>query len=171
MHTGKGLAVIVIAVALAGCAAGRTNRAVESGMILPDGAQQTEIKAKQKFLMATPIVERMPDFPSVAVQQDETIVCVGFVVTEEGEVSSVDQIDSAPGCEPVGSMASRAFLPEVRSAVESWAFFGAAICDYDASEDECDAVGARLTPMAIRLAYRFTFTQSNGRSVTSGALR
>lgn len=161
--------VATLAAALAGCAT--ADRAVESGMILPDGAQQTEIKTKQKFLMAVPVEERMPDFPSASVQQAETAVCVEFVVTEEGQTSSVRQIDAAPGCEAVGSDFSGIFLPEVRNAVESWTFFGAALCDFEVSEDECDAAGARLTPIAVRLAYRFRFTQAEGRRrVTSEAV-
>lgn len=140
-------------------------------MILPDGAQQTAIKTKQKFLMAAPVEERMPGFPSVPAPQAETTVCVEFVVSEAGETSSVKQIDAAPGCEPVGSDSSGIFLPEVRNAVDSWTFFGAALCDFEVSEDECEETGARLTPLAIKLAYRFEFTQAEGRRrVTSEAV-
>ena len=170
MHVAAFL-VVGCATTLASCATDPTSRTVEKGMILPDGAQQTELKPKQKFLMAAPIENRMPNSPSTSSRQPETTICVEFVVAEDGRVDSVRQIDAAPGCEKVGSHISGIFMPEVQSAVESWTYVGAALCNYDANEDECDKSTARLVPLAIKLAYKFKFTQLNGRrSVSSGTI-
>jgi hypothetical protein len=160
-------------IALTGCAAQLSARhAVEKGMILPEGAQQTELKANQKFLMAAPIENRMPAFPKAPVQQAETTICVEFIVSEDGRAGSVHQIDTAPGCEKIENSASRIFFPAVRTAVESWTYFGSALCDYEVSEGECEQGTAKLTPLAIKLAYKFSFTQSNGkRGVSSGLIK
>jgi hypothetical protein len=43
------------------------------------------------------------------------------------------------------------------------------LCEYQTSEAECDAADARLTPVPIRLAYRFEFHQEGRRRNTSMA--
>lgn len=153
-----------------GCATTR-HQAVDKRMILPQGAQQTELLQNQKFLMAAPIENPTPPFPVESIGTVDTTVCVEFVVMEDGSVSSARQIDTSFGCEPVGSAASKAFVPTVLRTVESWSFFGAAICSYRLSEAECDNGSAQLVPTAIKLAYKFQFSQSKGdRKVLAGAL-
>jgi hypothetical protein len=138
-------------------------------MILPAGAQQSRLKEKQKFLMAVPIDDPTPAFPDEVTSDVDATLCVELVVHEDGSVGDVKQIDTAPSCEPLQSEASRQFLPAVLSAVESWTYFAAALCEYQTSEAECDAADARLTPVSIRLAYRFAFRQEGSRRNTSTA--
>lgn len=163
--------VILLASLLACCASRPTIQSVEKDMILPDGAQQTQLKPGQKFLMAVPIQTPLPSYAGWKIQAADTTICVEFVVADDGSVDSVHQIDNASNCEKVDSVASASYLPEVYSAVQSWTYFAAAMCEFKKSEDECDGPSANLTPLSIKLAYKFTFTQLNGRHhVSSGTI-
>ncbi|AZR22371.1 hypothetical protein [Xanthomonas vasicola] len=153
---------------LCGCATS-TVRKIEKGMILPDGVEQVKLSSNQKFLMATPVVNSMPPFPVEATGLVDILICIEFVVMEDGSVSSVRQIDASPGCERVNSESSKIFAPEVLGAVTHWSFLGAAICSYKVNEAECDGQGVEITPIPIKLAYKFNFLQSNGvRNVSAG---
>lgn len=139
---------------------------VDRGMILPVNAAHLEVRSDQKFIMAVPVDDRMPDFPANA-NRDSAKICLEFVVTEDGEVHSPLQIDSAAGCEPIGDPGSMPFVKEAVRAVEDWTFFGAAICDFNYDEAECDTHAARLRPVSIKLAYKFTFSTAGGKRVVA----
>lgn len=159
------LTALSLIIVLTGCATHRANtQAVDKGMILPDNAQQLEPDKNQKFLMATPIEAPLPSFPADAPVVARTVICVEFVISMEGTTTTIQQIDAFPGCEAVDSNASRYFYPEVREALSKWTYFGAAMCHYETSESECDEDTAIVTPIPIKLAYRFTFTQAGGKS-------
>jgi len=120
--------------------------------------------------MPVPIESPSPRFPENA-KQTAVAVCVEIEVSEEGLVRAARQIEASPDCEARGTQASAAFFPAVREAVESWSFFGAAVCEYEIDEAQCDHGTARLTPVAVKLAYRFEFSQAKGtRQVSSAKL-
>ena len=147
---------------LSGCATQRPDtRSVDTAMILPAGAERTRMKPGEKFLMPAPIESASPRFPEAA-KQANVNVCVEVVVSEEGLVGPVRQIDTAPDCEATGSEASAMFFPAVREAVETWTYFGAALCEYTTGESQCEQGTARLTPVPVKLAYRFEFSQAKG---------
>lgn len=147
---------------LSGCATQRpTTRSVDTAMILPAGAERTRMKPGEKFLMPVPVESPSPRFPEAATQP-AVHICVEIVVSEEGLVGPVRQIDTSPDCESPGSEASAMFFPPVREAVETWTYFGAALCEYATDESQCDQGFARLTPVAVKLAYRFEFSQAKG---------
>jgi hypothetical protein len=97
---------------LAGCATHPSrDQTVETGMILPAGAQQSRLKEERKFLMAVPIDDPTPAFPDEVTSDVDATLCVELVVHEDGSVGDVKQIDTAPSCEPLESEASQQFLP------------------------------------------------------------
>ena len=158
----------VASVVNSGCATRST--AVESRMILPDGAARTEIREHQAFIMAIPIRTEDPVFPTDEGEPREASVCVEFQVSGAGEVNSIQQIDSAPNCDQVRAD-NAPYATAAKFAVSQWSFIGAAICDFKVSEDECDGAEAKLTAVPIKLAYRFHFRVENGRrSVRSSSV-
>lgn len=131
-------------------------------MILPVNAAYLEVRSDQKFIMAVPIDDRNPDFP-VNADRDSAMVCLEFLVTGEGVVHAPLQIASAAGCEPIGYPGSMPFVREATRAVEGWTFFGAAICDFNYDESECDIDATRVRPVPIKLAYKFSFSTVGGK--------
>lgn len=142
-------------------------------MVIPESAAHVELQSKQRFFAPIPIDAPLPDFPVGYLSADKRIViCSELVVSEDGVVTSDAQIDDAPGCEMVTSKESRSLYPLVQHAVHRWQYFGAAICDYELDESECDEPNARLSPVAVKLAYKFTFsTTQNHHSVSRDDIR
>jgi len=154
-----------------GCASKRLHtRSIDATMILPAGAERTQLKPGQTFLMPVPIDSPSPRFPE-NVKPSSAVVCVEIEVSGEGVVGAVRQIAPSPDCAAPGTDASTVFVPAVSEAVRSWTYFAAALCEYETDEMQCEQGTARLTPVAVKLAYRFQFSQANGtRGVSSEPL-
>ena len=139
-------------------------------MILPIGAQVAEEREHERILAPGVIADPLPAFPAGLEGDVDVHVCVGIVITRHGEVGSVVQLENFPGCEPVDSAASRVLYPAVARTIRQWQFFAGGSCWYDRDKSECDARGARIEPMAMKLAYSFHFTRKAGvESVSSSA--
>lgn len=163
------LHTVALVLLLAGCTHAEvrdSRRQVGLEMILPPSAEQVRLKEKEVFLLPSPIEADLPAYPDATIDAPTVIVCAEIVVSEEGSVASVSQIDNAQSCERTGSDLSAKFMPSVVAALRAWSFAAAAICRYETAETECadnDGAGhAPLTPVAVRLAYKIEFVQSNG---------
>lgn len=134
-------------------------------MILPLGAVREELRQNQVFFAPVPINEPMPGFPDgYPTQGDGDIdICVELSVSSDGAIDDLKQISTADGCEPAESPASVLLYPQVAAAVGQWTYFGAAICTFASSEDECDSTDATLRAVPVKLAYRFKFRTVDGR--------
>lgn len=152
------LLLILSLMMLAACASQGYRQHVDRGMILPFSAARLDVQTNQKFIMAVPIKDKMPVFPSRTKQASATI-CIEFVVTSDGRVRDAVQIDNAPDCEHISEL-TQPFASEAIRAVSEWTFFGAAICEFVEAESECDTATANLRPVSIKLAYRFSFSTS-----------
>lgn len=169
----KVYAFLTLIVLAAGCKTtgeSFTRTGVEKNMILPSSAQRTELETQQKFLMPVPINDSLPAFPlGYSSDNSDVTICADFVVTAEGLVEMVSPVSDHEGCESIESEAFATLFDEVKAALLTWTFFGAAICNFKTDEGECDAPDAQVTPTAVKLAYKFRFNVRSGRqSVESG---
>lgn len=140
-------------------------------MILPIGAQVAEQREHERILAPGVIADPLPAFPAGLEGDVDVNVCVAIVVTAHGAVGGVVQLENFPGCEAVDSAASRILYPAVARTIRKWQFFAGGRCRYERDERECDARGARVEPMAMKLAYAFHFTRKAGVESVSSAAR
>lgn len=156
---------------VSGCAS--LSRQVDRQMLVPFGAPRHEVREDQRFLMAAPILAPDPAYPQDAPDVSSLALCVSFVVNTEGMVEDVAVIDD-PACPDSRRHARDSFGQAVVSAVSRWSFFGAAICDFPPgvpADDACEGEGVLQTPVAIRLAYVFSFDARRGRRSVSSRPR
>jgi hypothetical protein len=131
-------------------------------MIIPKSAAHIELQSRQRFFAPVPINAPLPDFQAGYLSTGKRVViCSELVISEDGAVTSDEQIDDGLECEEVASEDSQHLYPLVHRAVHQWQYFGAAICDFELNEGECDDPGARLSPVAVKLAYKFTFSTTH----------
>lgn len=159
---------ILIAMTASSCASRKDF--VDQVMILPANSSYVEVEKNQRFIMAVPINSPTPAFPLDGHSGlNDATICSRFVVTEDGRVRDIEQIDDAPNCMALSRMGGDVFMGQVRKALEQWTYFGAAICEFEASEDECRDGHGSLRPLSIRLAYRSNFSTKNGRRAVAFA--
>lgn len=149
---------------------------VERAMALPPAAQVHAVESNQRFLMAAPIHDPDPLFPADAPLEGGLRLCVGFVVDAEGTVGQIvaDREDS--DCADPTDSAARPFVDAINAALNSWRYFGAAVCTFPADVDpdpdpHCDGAGVEVDAVPVRLRYTFTFSSERGGRVSRKAAR
>lgn len=75
---------------------------------------------------------------------------------------SVQALDGVPDCMHADRPDITPFVGAALAAVAQWQFFGAGLCTWQQEQAECADGRAEVSPLAIRLSYRFVF-RSNGR--------
>jgi hypothetical protein len=174
-----GIAPAFVGAALAGisvitaCTHVATTIEIDKSMILPAGAAQLEVPSDQTFLMAGPLSNPLPGYPSglVATAKDAIAVCAEFVVEADGSVRTVTPLFALPECPLSQADVDPRYVAAVADAVRQWQFFAAATCRFPpgmAKNDTCDGEGVVVTPVAIKLAYVFTFHAERGHGSVSG---
>jgi hypothetical protein len=159
----------------AGCGTTRTT-GVEQRMILPEGAARYEMETNQAFVCPVPQDNATPAFPDGFGKQDlaPTTLCASFVVNSDGTLRDVALLEEA-GCT---SAAAQPLLgAAVLEAVSGWRFDPAMFCIYpdaatrdrDWNGDGCAGAVAEAKPVAVTLAYAFTFEVRNGRQRVDAA--
>lgn len=147
------------ALLLVGCAGKGTRQGVAQEMIIPAAAQRTELEHNQQFVMAVAIAQPMPAWPQgVASPVAELPVCVEFVVSKDGAVRAPRLLDGVPDCAAADQRGIAPFADAALAAVAQWQFFAAGMCTWQQEEAECVDGRAEVTPLAIRLSYRFRFS-------------
>jgi|GEM_PF-73141 len=169
--------VLIPAILMLACGACATRAAgVEQRMILPEGAARYEMTENQAFVFPAPRGNATPAFPQAFVARElaPTTLCASFVVTAEGAVRDVALLEEA-GC---SSAAAQPLLgTAVLEAVSAWRFDPAMFCIYpdaatrdrDWNGDGCAGAVAEAKPVAVMLAYAFTFEVRNGRQRVDAA--
>jgi hypothetical protein len=157
-----------LALELSACAT-RT-AAVDQKLILPAGAARYEMAANQAFVFPTPRDNLPPVFPDGYERHDlpPTTLCASLVVDAEGDVRDAALLDD-PGCD--GGAAQPQLGVAVLAAVGEWRFAPAMFCNYpdEATRNRdwngvgCAGAVAEAKPVAVTLAYAFTFEVRNGR--------
>lgn len=165
---------LVSACLLCGCAT-RT-AGVEQRMILPEGGSRYELQPHQAFVFPAAHDNATPGFPAGYQMRDlaPTTLCVGFVVQADGSVRNAALLGD-PGC--TGSDLQPQLGEAVLQAVSAWHYEPAAFCDYPdaATRDRdwngfgCAGAVVETRPVAVTLAYAFTFEVRNGRQRVGAA--
>ncbi len=174
LRTAGGAALL--ALVLAACAT-RT-AGVEQRLILPEGAARYEMAENQAFVFPEARGNQPPAFPEVFGGRElpPTRLCARFVVDPGGAVRDVALLDDA-GC--VGMVAQPLLGAAVLEAVSAWHFEPAMFCIYpdaatrnrDWNGAGCAGAVAEVKPVAVTLAYAFTFEVRNGRPRVAASRR
>ena len=155
----QAIGLAVACVVLVACTGKAVRTGVAHEMILPEGVERTVEQERQQFMMAVPIAQSMPVWPEgVASLAAQLPVCVEFVISEDGAVHSPRLLESVPDCVGPSQPGITPFVDAALAAVVQWQFFGAGICTWQQEETECSDGRAQVTPLAIRLSYRFRFS-------------
>jgi hypothetical protein len=153
----------LICIVLVACSSGGQKRElstlVDRQLVLPQSADRYENKDKQVFLLPTPIDSPMPIYPVALADRlnQDVVVCAEITISEDGEVSSVHEIQMDAECSSPASDASQALFPLVTEAVRRWTYFAGGSCTYQSNEAECDGADAKIDPLAVKLSYKFKF--------------
>ncbi len=99
--------VLFLLLALVGCSRS-TNVAMR--LVVPPGASVLEVPDEDVFLMASPISQELPGFPSGVSLASSVSVCVELVIAESGEVGSARPIYGLPECPLSQSEADQRFV-------------------------------------------------------------
>lgn len=137
-------------------------------MILPSRAETLQVPEDKVFLMAVPLSEKIPDFPSDMLTRStrDTHVCVEIVVSVVGIVSSVMPLYETIECPMSKKQTDARFTKAVADAVQTWEFFAAGICTFPvtiAKNEECKGEGVVIERVPIKMAFMFTFQVDGGR--------
>ncbi len=153
----------------AGCASRSAD--VQQRMILPAGAPRYEMADHQAFVFPAPRQNALPGFPPGALPEflPPTTLCASLVVDAQGGVREIALMSGDPGCDD--PLAAPVLGEAVREALAHWRFSPALFCSYpDAATRDRDwtgtgCAGAALDarPVAVSLAYAFTFEVRDGR--------
>lgn len=163
------LPLLAAGVLLLGACATRT-AGVEQRLILPEGGKRYEMESRQAFVFPVPQGNLPPTFPEGFGERDlpPTTLCAKFVVDPAGAVRDVTALQERDCTDP----ATHPLLGQaVLDAVSAWHFAPAMFCTYPdpATRDRdwngagCAGAVVEAQPVAVTLAYAFTFEVRNGR--------
>lgn len=143
---------------------------VEQRLILPDGGKRYEMADHQAFVFPMAQDNQPPGFPDDFGVRDlpPTTLCAKFVVDIDGAASDAVMLGD-PGCSDPATQPLLASA--VLDTVSAWRFEPAMFCTYpDAATRDRDWNGmgcagetVEARPVAVTLAYAFTFEVRNGR--------
>lgn len=172
---GRGLPLLACAFVLTASACAHRTAGVEQRLILPEGGARYEMADNQAFVFPVGQGNPPPGFPQGFGARDlaPTTLCAKFVADASGEVRDVGLLQE-PGC--VDPASQPLLAAAVLDAVSAWRFEPAMFCTYpDAATRDRDwnghgCAGATLEarPVAVTLAYAFTFEVRNGKRQVGG---
>lgn len=164
-----GQTAVVASLVLVACAILPT-RDVSQRMLMPETAKRYIVNDDQLFLMPLSLGNESPEFPAALAVDDlaPTTVCAEMVITDAGTVESATPLHGTDEC-GVGNPAVVVQLERsVVVGLERWRSEPAIICTYASAQAKADAdglcpeSGADRRPVAVRLAYAFTFEMRRG---------
>lgn len=166
---------LAAAVCLLAACATRT-AAVDQRLILPEGSARYDMADNQAFVSPEPRDNATPGFPGNFGPRElaPTTLCASFVVDAAGGVGEVKLLED-PGC--IAPELQPQLGEAVLEAVSAWRYEPAAFCDYPdaATRDRdwngvgCAGAVVETRPVAVTLAYAFTFEVRNGRQRVGAA--
>lgn len=155
-------AMALTAAFVAGC---KTNSEVGMRMVLPPMAEVMEVPEGRTFLMASPVTQPLPEYPSGVHRGASAHVCIELVIDENGAVESATPLYGLHDCPAAEDELDARFVDSAVQAASRWQFLAAAICTFPNGvepEDDCSGDEVAVTTIPIKLAYVFTF-QRGGR--------
>jgi hypothetical protein len=170
------LTVTLVAGLLTACATRTT--AVDQRLILPEGSARYELADHQAFVFPAPRDNATPGFPPGFEPRElpPTTLCTSLVVDAAGGVGEAKLLQE-PGC--VDPALQPQLGAAVLAAVSSWRYEPAVFCTYpdaatrdrDWNGSGCAGAVTEATPVAVSLAYAFTFEVRNGRQRVGASRR
>lgn len=157
----------------------RTITSTHFDVFIPQGAQRYKIGSNQKMVVGAPVSQADPAYPASLVTQSipPRIVCLEIDIDEHGVVYQSRPLYDLPACPANAQAVEPPFVSTAEQAVLHWRFKPTIVCTFPAGtnaqqmSNNCAGEGAQIQPVAIKLAFAFTFTQTHGvTSVNSGAL-
>jgi len=141
-------------------------------MIMPAGATRYELAPHQGFSLPQFLATDAPGFPARyrPASPFEVSICASLVVSEDGSVRDVRVVD-APGCVAAGE-APEPLAEAVRSAMASWQFRPAMMCEYAHAATRnrswtgngCSGPVQAARPVPVTLSWAFTFELRDGQA-------
>ncbi|MEN1930206.1 hypothetical protein WCE37_14620 [Luteimonas sp. MJ250] len=131
-----------------------------------------DVPKDKTFLMASPVTQPLPEYPSGMQRGASANVCIEFVIDENGAVASATPLYALPECPVPQEELDPLFIGSAVEAAGRWQFLAAAVCTFPEgveATDDCSGDKVVVTSVAIKIAYVFSF-QSGGR-VTAVARR
>lgn len=178
------LAAVVAAALLAACAtpAPRTAPSYEGDVgfraLVPEGAERLQIPEEQVFQLGRVIPDDrvLPNYPETLLGRapPTVAVCAELHVDGEGAVYHALPLVQGGECPALPETLAGPFHAAVLEAVRQWRFEPSYVCARDEGMvyDDCDEPGKPREAVALLRAYRFEFTQREGRgSVAVGEQR
>ncbi|HEU0305802.1 MAG TPA: hypothetical protein VFR30_02405 [Lysobacter sp.] len=174
---GKLAGALIVLLVVAGCATAPSEapsaeaRSGEVGLqdltaTIAPSARMT-LAANENFLPPLPEPGNPPPaYPAdlLAQQLPPQVLCLRVSIDEAGAVAAVAPLVHLPDCAEPDAVA-RLFLEVARHTLAGWRYDPAVRCTFEqaAKPDYPTCVGARETPQAVSLTYRFVFEQQDGR--------
>lgn len=167
------LALVLPVFILGGCAHPALMRKSESvtyHAFIPSGAIGFNLHSNQSITLGAGIKQAPPNYPAQldATSIPKQSVCLAIAINEKGVVYMSHPLFGIAGC-PVNEHAIEpAFVVAAQHAVTHWLFVPSLLCTFqrgtsaNAPGNHCPMAGVVVTPVAISLAFVFTFTQANG---------
>lgn len=158
---------------LLGCAtapAVQPNTHVAVAPFIPPGADSYEVSPQQKVVLGEAIAQQDPVYPPALLAEaiPEQVVCLETEINEMGAIQASRPLYDIDGCPANATAVAPAFLAAAQSAVQHWRFEPAMLCTFPAPVDaslkgnDCLAEGAKVEALALKLAFRFTFSIQQG---------
>lgn len=163
------VAIIALIAVVAGCAT--RSASVDQRLILPQSGDRYAMEDRQLFLMPMLLGNESPEFPSSLQLHDlpPTTVCAEVTISDTGVVERVTPLRDAEGCGDGAAPLVADLERSVEARLLQWRYEPAAICTFRDAQAMEEADGlcleqqAERKPVAVRLAYAFTFEVREGK--------
>jgi hypothetical protein len=177
----KWTSTAMLVVSLVSCARVKPAPSTHIGFkpFIPPAAQGFDFPKNYKIVVGAPIAQAAPGYPPALIARriPRRNVCLEIEIDAQGKVYHSPPLHDMPGCPISTRPVEPAFVTSAEAAVMHWRFAPTVVCmfpadvDADAEGNDCADEGAKIEPLAIRLAFAFTFTTTNGKPKASvGAL-
>lgn len=143
----------------------------EFKVFIPQGAPTFDLP-KNKAIWLGPVLDQAePVYPPQLIAKNipAQSVCLTVAINTDGVVYIARPLYNMPGCPDDARTVDPAFIAAARHAALGWRFLPALLCtfkpgvDAQAPDRTCPSDDATSQPIAISLAFVFTFTQVNGK--------
>lgn len=176
--------IVSLACMLSACAHAVREAPAKSGsaqfkVFIPPGALGFNLPKNKAVWLGPALEQAEPVYPSQMIAKDipEQSVCLSVAINVDGRAYAATPLYAMPGCPDNAQAVDPAFIAAARKAALAWRFLPALLCtfkpgvDASAPERTCPEDDATSQPIAISLAFVFTFSQRHGQPrVRSGRL-
>lgn len=174
-HVRLRLVSLLIVFLLYGCAVSPEEniyRSTDFEPFIPPGATTYQMAENQRIVLGEPVIQPAPSFPDNALNVDgsRTTVCLELAIGRDGGVITTRPLQGLAGCDSSGVKSAVPFMEAAQKAAIGWQFEPAVLCIFPKEVDahtkgtDCISEGAIVEPIAIKLAFAFTFRVIEGES-------